>query len=351
MRQPALARMFPAAAALVIGVNLLGPAMDRPIVLVEGSPEPIVIQPLGGVDDARSIPTPVGRLPLSVEVRPLSVQKAAPTPGSPPTPVPARKATPTPGSPQTPAPTASPVPTPKPTPKQTPSPTPPASTGWVTVVNDTFASAAIPKHWSLYDAPYGSGPQNCAAPSHVVASGGVLHLLLSYEASGAGSANCGPGWYSGGLSLKGFSAVDQQVTVRFRVVRNGVGGHFIIPMRWPDDDSSWPGGGEEDYCETSDVGVCSVFLHYDPSNRQIAADYAVDLTQWHTIRTERLDHTVRIFIDDMTKPVWTYAGTAATMPDTLKHVLLQQECQSSCPNGTAGTEDIQVDWITVANPG
>jgi len=31
--------------------------------------------------------------------------------------------------------------------------------------------------------------------------------------------------------------------------------------------------------------------------------------------------------------------------------VLQQECQSSCSSGTSGTEDIQVDWITVANPG
>jgi hypothetical protein len=32
-------------------------------------------------------------------------------------------------------------------------------------------------------------------------------------------------------------------------------------------------------------------------------------------------------------------------------VVLQQECRSSgCPAGTTGTEDIQIDWITVDNP-
>jgi hypothetical protein len=78
---------------------------------------------------------------------------------------------------------------------------------------------------------------------------------------------------------------------------------------------------------------------------------AVDLTAWHTIRTERRNHVVRVFIDNLTTPVWTYTGTATTLPDTLKHVDLQQECQASgCPAGTTGSETIQIDWITVANP-
>jgi hypothetical protein len=32
-------------------------------------------------------------------------------------------------------------------------------------------------------------------------------------------------------------------------------------------------------------------------------------------------------------------------------VVLQQECRpSGCPAETTGTEDIQIDWITVDNP-
>jgi hypothetical protein len=59
---------------------------------------------------------------------------------------------------------------------------------------------------------------------------------------------------------------------------------------------------------------------------------------------------VTAFIDNMTTPVWTFTGNSTTLPDTLKHVVLQQECHSSCPAGTAGSEDIQIDWITVENP-
>lgn len=337
MKRSAFARMFTAATVLAIGASLVASTMDRPLGTVAGLAGPIASRSLGGDPSATSLPTPGGRARLGLRAHRESGRAVTPSPSPMPTPTPDPMPTPTPAThPKT---TPSPSPTARPTP------------GWVTVVDDTFATAGIPRHWSLYDAPYGSGAGNCAAPSHVVVSGGVLHLLLSYEPAGAGSADCGPGWYSGGLSLKGYSSVDQRVTVRFRVVRNGVAGHFIIPMRWPDDDAQWPAAGEEDYCETSDIGMCSVYLHYDPANEQIDANYGVDLSRWHTIRTERRDHTVRIYIDDMTRPVWTYEGTAQTMPDTLKHVLLQQECQSSCPDGTDGTEDIQIDRITVADPG
>lgn len=215
----------------------------------------------------------------------------------------------------------------------------------MTVVNDSFNSGSLSSHWHSYNGPYGSGPQNCAVPSHAVVSGGYLHLLMSYEASGP----CGAGWYTGGLALGGHSSVDQRVTVRFRVVDDGVASHFIIPMRWPDDNASWPAGGEEDFCETDTTAGCVTYLHYSSSNRQYQHSNSVDLSQWHTLRFERLDHVVTAFIDNVAK--WTFRGDSSTLPDTLKHVVLQQECQSSCPSGTTGTEDIQIDWITVENPG
>ncbi len=214
------------------------------------------------------------------------------------------------------------------------------------VVNDQFNSGGLPSRWRSYDGPYGSGPHNCAIPSHAVVSGGYLHLLMSYETGGT----CGAGWYTGGMGLRGFSSIDQRVTVRFRIVDDRVAGHFIIPMRWPDDDSSWPAGGEEDFCESSTSSSCDTFLHYGSRNSQVAHGYSVNLATWHTLRFTRLDHVVSAYIDNMSTPVWTYKGSATTLPDTLKHVVLQQECQESCPAGTEGTEDIQIDWITVENP-
>ena len=297
-------------------------------------------QPDTAAGDVSLDPGPTVTAPASAA---LSSESISPT---------STTSTPSPVTSPTTLPSATPTaaPTPRPTPRPTARPTPTPSSGWVVVVDDTFASGRVPSHWSLYDAPYGSGAQNCAAPSHVRVSGGVLHLVLSYEPDGAGSADCGPGWYSGGMSLSGHSSVDQQVTVRFRVVRHGAASHFIVPMRWPDNDDAWPAAGEEDYCETSDIGECSTFLHYSSSNDQIEGRFAVDMGSWHTIRTERRNDRVKIYVDDLSHPVWTYNGSPDTLPETLKHVLFQQECGSSCPDGTSGSEDIQIDRITVADP-
>jgi len=86
------------------------------------------------------------------------------------------------------------------------------------VVYDEFNRGGVPAHWHLYDGRYGSGTRSRAAPSQVTVSGGALQLRESYRASG----RCGAGWYTAGMALSGFSAVDQEVTVRWRVVRRGV---------------------------------------------------------------------------------------------------------------------------------
>jgi hypothetical protein len=217
--------------------------------------------------------------------------------------------------------------------------------GWINVINDRFDSGGVPAHWSLYE---GSYDENCAAPAHVSVSGGSMHMLMRYEHSGT----CGAGWYTAGMMLsKTYATVDQRITVRFRVDDGGVTGHHIIPMRFPST-ASWPQGGEEDYCEGNSRTGCSTFLHYgDTATTQVWQQHTFDLTRWHTVRFQRLNHVVKAYIDDLATPVWTYKGTSTTLPDTLKRVVLQQECQDSgCPDGTTGIEDIQIDWITVDNP-
>jgi phosphatidylinositol-3-phosphatase len=248
-----------------------------------------------------------------------------------------------------PSPTPTPRPTPTPTPAVTPSPTAPPSpsapAGWVNLVNDQFDSGGVPTHWGLYDGPYGSNAHNCAVPSHDTVSGGYLHLLMAYETSG----KCGAAWYTGGMRLNGFSAIDQRVTLRFRIVDSGASAHYVIPMRWPDLDSSWPAGGEEDYCEADSTTGCTTYLHYGSTNAQVSHAYAIDVSQWHTMQFTRLNHVVTAVMDGAV--AWTYSGSSATLPDTLKHVVLQQECLSTgCPTGTSGSSEILVDWITVDGP-
>jgi hypothetical protein len=220
--------------------------------------------------------------------------------------------------------------------------------GWTNVVNDRFDSGGVPGHWGLYDGPYGSGPGNCAVPSHATVSGGLLHMLMRYEWSG----ECGAAWYTAGMQIaEGYQGIDQRVTLRFRVLRAGAASHFIIPMRLASDESSWPAGGEEDYCESDGLSGCDTYLHHGEANSQVGAGYGLDLSHWHVVRFERRDHVVSAFLDDMQSPAWTYRGSSETLPDTLKRTVLQQECQSVCPAGTSGTEDLQIDWLTIDEPG
>ncbi len=218
---------------------------------------------------------------------------------------------------------------------------------WTTVVNDRFSGQGRPPaHWSLYDGPYGSGAHNCARPSHNFVSHGHLHLLMKYERRG----DCGAGWYTGGMKLrKAYASVDQRITIRWRVAHRRVHGHRVIPMRWPDE--NWPEAGEEDFCEATSLAGCFTFLHYAPDNRQPYRRYRVDLTRWHVWRFSRRNHVLRVFRDRFRDPIWVYRGSSTTLPDTLKRVVLQQECSlTGCPTGTRGREDIRIDWIRVEVP-
>jgi hypothetical protein len=255
---------------------------------------------------------------------------------------------PTPGpSPSQPGPTPTPnLPSSTPAPTKSPDWSPIPAGSWLTVVDDRFDAGGVPSHWGVYDGPYGSSPHNCATPAHVQVSGGMLRMLMRYESTG----RCGAGWYTAGLYDKAANSVDQRVTVRFRVISNGVVAHRIIPMRWPTG-GTWPQDGEEDYCEGSSLSGCASYLHYSTSNLQLTRNYSFDLTQWNTLRFERRDHVVRAFINDMSSPVWTYVGTSLTLPDTLKHVVLHQQCKTTgCPTGQSGTEEITIDWIIIEVP-
>lgn len=240
--------------------------------------------------------------------------------------------------------------------------TSPPSPGWTNVVNDQFDSGGLPSHWLAYTSPYGSAPRNCTSPTHDYVSGGDLHIVESYEPSRPAGANCpySAGWYTGGLKLDPvapYIANDQRVTVRYRIVSTGgVVSHHIIPMRWPTGItySYRMNNGEEDFPETDTLTSARTFLHYVSSGsgqQTYSPVYSVDMTQWHTMRFTQLNHTVYAYFDDMSTPAWTYAGNSTTIPDVLRTTVLQQECShtSGCPTGTTGSEDIQIDWITIDN--
>lgn len=237
---------------------------------------------------------------------------------------------------------------------------PAPSSGWETVVNDGFSGTDLdPAVWFKYRYQYATG--SCPAPEHVTVSGGMLRLLMKYEATKPAGATCnyGAGWYPAGVRLlkeAPLAAVDQRITLRWRAVSTGgVVSHRILPMRWPAD---LPNNvhGEEDWCEGHEVGQCRTFLHWlngTVVGTATSPVYNVDLSQWHVMRMERIGYLHRFYIDDLTTPVWEYVGTEATTPTRPRILVLQQECKpvgaGGCPAGTSGQEEIQVDWVVVEN--
>src|SRR5262249_30227591 len=154
----------------------------------------------------------------------------------------------------------------------------------------------LPTHWFAY--PYQSTNHSPAAyysPSHVTVSGGSLHLLMKYETVGL-DGHPGNAWYTGTVSLKGFSSVDHRVTLRWRLVpANGGRAHHNMPLTWPDD-GCWPLEGEEDWLEgeSATYNSATAFMHHGTDcsgggNTQIYHSYGtIDLTQWHTYRFQRI---------------------------------------------------------------
>lgn len=184
---------------------------------------------------------------------------------------------------------------------------------------------------------------------------------MSYETVKPAGSICAynAGWYTGSVALQKvapYAASDQRVTVRWRVVPNGVVSHRIVPMRWPADTTAPGVHGEEDWCEGHTNDQCYSFLHWTTSTGSTGTarggPYTIDLTQWHTMRSEKRGYTLRFFIDDMTTPVWTYTGNAQTLPTRPRVTVLQQECIiTGCPTNRTGSEEIQVDFVSVDNAG
>jgi hypothetical protein len=231
---------------------------------------------------------------------------------------------------------------------QTPEPARAAATqhGWIlsTVYKDNFSGTELNSAWSRYDAPYGSGVENYARPEHFDVNGrGQLVLTMKYRTSGRDGA----AWYTGGAMLhEQYGGQYQSIDIRYKVVSRGVVSKRNIPIRWVDDPAYEWYQGETNFNEGSSLKNTTTFLHYGPDD-QVVKNYRVDLTKWHRWRfVHRPDRRIQVFLDG--KLVWDYQGTAKTVPDAFRRVVLQQEVSASnMPRSTSGSERILVDSIRV----
>jgi hypothetical protein len=123
--------------------------------------------------------------------------------------------------------------------------------------------------------------------------------------------------------------------------------HRNIPMLWDDDNAFISQQVETNFCEGESPIGCTTFLHYGLGTQQISHKHVVDQNTWHTYQFVIRDHRVRAFVDGAL--VWDFQGTVLTVPDAWRRLVLQQECAFSgtrtCPTGTTGQEQIQIDWI------
>lgn len=224
---------------------------------------------------------------------------------------------------------------------------------WTTLWADSFDAGGVPSHWGLYDTQYGSTPNNWAAAANVTVSGGSMRMLMDYKASGNGGA----GWYTAGMmDLTSGAAVRQmRVTVTWRLTGTdltNVRPHRNMPILWSSDDPWYE--GETDCFEGSSLTGANSFLHHtDDVTVETSPTYSVDVTQWHTYRFQLYGTTFTSWIDDLSTPVWVYAGTTATVPNVRRRVVLQAECRTGgCPSSTfsAETATIEVDSVVMEVP-
>ena len=222
----------------------------------------------------------------------------------------------------------------------------PARLGWTTrtVYDDDFSGTRLNRAWSRYDSPYGSESGNYARPDQFALDGrGHLVLTMKYRTSGKDGA----AWYTGGAMLnEKYGGRFQAIDIRYKVVSKGVQSHRNIPMRWVEDpDYHWY-QGETDFNEGTSLKSVTTFLHYGDTEQE-SKTYRVDMTKWHRWRfVHTPDRRITVYLDGMR--VWSYQGTATTVPDAFRRIVLQQEVASShYPKSTEGTERIVVDYLRV----
>jgi hypothetical protein len=212
------------------------------------------------------------------------------------------------------------------------------------VYEDHFSGRRLHRGWSRYHGPFSSGAENYARRDHFRLNGrGQLVLLMKHRRRGQDGA----AWYTGGAMLKEkFGGRYQSIVVRYKVVRQGVRSHRNIPIRWVDDpDYEWY-EGETNFNEGASLRKVSTFLHYDEDD-QVTESHRANMTKWHRWRfVHRPDRRIRVFRDG--KLVWDYQGTAETVPDAFRRIVLQQEVASGHPpTGRKGRERILIDYMKV----
>jgi beta-glucanase (GH16 family) len=213
---------------------------------------------------------------------------------------------------------------------------------WQRVFFDHFRHGVSPRRWVRYTGQPGGDPGGYWSPSHVFASGGILHLATYRDARFGGR------WVSGGLSSR--RALRQRYgkyEVRLRVAA-GKGIAFaalLWPMneRWPPEiDFAENGGG------TARRNLMTATLHWGRTNHEIQDTVHGDFTRWHTLGVEWLPGSLRYTIDGR---VWAQVN-GSQVPAQRMVLDLQTQAGTCgdrfnpCPDATTPSlVEAQIAWV------
>jgi beta-glucanase (GH16 family) len=214
--------------------------------------------------------------------------------------------------------------------------------GWKLVFFDDFSQGLKEANWGRYSGQPGGDPGGWWAPSHALATNGILRLQTYRD------PRFGNRWVSGGLSsARALRQTYGKYEVRFRMdAGRGVAGILLL---WPARDR-WP--PEIDFAENggrqTTRRAMTATLHYGADNRQIQRSVRADFTRWHTMGVQWTPGRLVYTLDGR---AW---GTVRSphVPNEPMELDIQSQAgtcgdhYAPCPDGsTPERVDLEVDWV------
>jgi Glycosyl hydrolases family 16 len=198
-----------------------------------------------------------------------------------------------------------------------------------------FVGTQLPGGWGAFSGAPGGDPGSMFDPSHVVVANGILSLNTLRSPMNHG------GWATGGVCQCGVGRTYGLYLVRSRITGPG---DDEDQMLWPAA-HVWP--PEVDFNETGlHLTKTGWYVHFSPSNKQIAKTLNIDLERWHTWGV-RWTPTRMVFTVD--GHVWGVVRSASVIPHEEMTLDMSQQtwCSIQCPTRPVS---MQVDWVAEYSP-
>jgi beta-glucanase (GH16 family) len=195
-----------------------------------------------------------------------------------------------------------------------------------------FPGTELPGGWGKFSGVPGGDPAGYFDPSHVVVDQGMLSLLTARE------SRINNRWATGGVCHCGVAQTYGTYLVRSRLTGSGIDN---VQMLWPVA-HNWP--PEVDFNETGDrTSRTAWYVHYSPSNHQIAKTLKIDLLRWHTWGVIWTPHIMKFTVDGA---IWGTVRSMSAIPhEKMTLDLSQQTWCGIAPECPSKPASMQVDWV------